>query len=148
MDTASESILAQRAEAVARDCVQTARRLARRAELARRRRILLRSVNVVVGATAVTAAFVPAASELVRPGGVKLISLIAAFVLILDGVLPIIVGDDTYERLSEYAMYIHSYAGTLLNTLADEGLTIQVRRARVTEVLQMAVRNLDDVRSK
>jgi hypothetical protein len=140
--------LIRRVHEVAADSRRMGRALAARGEVARRRRLVARSVNIIVGALAAVVSLAPPVTELLGSFGVRAIGSIAAIVLILDGVMPLFVGDDSYERLSEYSMYIYSYAGQLLNTLADEGMRVEVRRARLMEGLAMATRNMDDVRSK
>lgn len=125
-----------------------ASKLAARAVVAKRNRTIARGINIVVGAFAFAAAYVHPLPQLLGASGIQFVGLAAAVVLILDGILPIFLGDDTSERLSEYAFYIRGFGGMLLDTLADEGLPTEVRRARLVEVLAMANKNLEDVRAK
>lgn len=122
--------------------------MAKRAVRVRRNRSLARGINVLVGSLAFAAAYVEPLPTLLGVGGIQMVGLVAAAVLILDGVAPVFLGDDTPERLGEYAFYVRRYAGLLRDTLADEALPQEIRRARVSEVMAMANQNLDDVRSK
>lgn len=140
--------LFSRAEQVALDCRDVACRLAKGAVRAKRLRELLRGVNVIVGLSAVTAAYIEPIPQLLGTSGIQLVALCAAVVLIFDGVSPMFLGNDTYERFSEYSFYIRGFGEGLLNALADDTLPEDVRRARIAETLAMATKNLDDVRAK
>jgi len=140
--------LYSRAEQVASDCKHVASRLAKGAVKAKRWREVLRGANVIVGLSAVAAAYIQPIPQLIGIAGIQLIALVAAVVLIFDGVSPMFLGNDTYERFSEYSFYIRGFGEALLNSMADDTLPHDIRRARVTELLAMATKNLDDVRAK
>jgi hypothetical protein len=106
------------------------------------------AVNVIVGVLAVAAAYIPRINIFVGEHGNETISLLAALVLIFNGILTPFLGADTYERYSEYSFYVRGFGEALLNTLADDTLPEDVRRARVSELLTMATKNLDDVLAK
>jgi hypothetical protein len=140
--------LEDRARQVADEVVRVARALAERAESVKRSRKLARTVNVVVGFLAVIVALSPPVAQVFGMFGVRTVGVAAAIVLILDGILPVFFGDDSFDRLSDYSMYLHGYANSILDTLADESMKNDVRNARLSEILSQAGRNLVDVRSK
>lgn len=137
-----------RALVVAADAERVAGAMAERSVRAKRNRALARGLNVLVGGIAFAAAYVEPLPTLLGIGGIQIVGLVAAGVLILDGIAPVFLGDDTPERLGEYAFYVRRYAGLLRDTIADEALPAEIRRARVSEILAIANQNLCDVRSK
>ncbi len=145
---AFSSRLSSRAEQISSESLQVASKLAARSVVAKRNRVIVRGINIFVGGFAVAAAYIHPLPQMLGTSGVQLVGLAAAVVLILDGILPIFIGDDTPERLSEYAFYIRGFSGMLLDTLADDDLPTEVRRARLVELLAMANKNLEDARAK
>lgn len=140
--------LSARAERVAQESKNVASKLARAAITAKHRRDLFIAVNVVVGVVAFAAGYVAPIKVFVGESGNEVISLLAALILIFNGILTPFLGADTYERFSEYSFYVRGFGEALLNTLADDSLPEDVRRARVSELLTMATKNLDDVLAK
>ncbi|HYE57903.1 MAG TPA: hypothetical protein VD948_05330, partial [Rhodothermales bacterium] len=88
----------------------------------------MRSVNVVIGSVAATVVLSAPVMSMLGDQGVRIIGAIAAIVLVLDGVIPVLMGEETSERLGEYSMYIHSYSNMILNTLADDSLAVNIKR--------------------
>src|SRR5262245_46098293 len=97
--------LAARAEEVAKERA-VAVQLARAAIAAKRKRDLFIAVNVIVGVLAVTTAYISPIKALVGESGSEAVSLIAALVLIFNGIATPFLGADTYERYSEYSFYV------------------------------------------
>jgi hypothetical protein len=140
--------LADRAQEVAKECRIVAEQLSRAANRAKRKRDLFITGNVIIGVLAVVSNYIAPIKSLVGDHGSEAISLLAALVLIFNGLVTPFLGADTYERYSEYSFYIRGFTDALLNTLSDDSLPEDIRRARVSELLTMATKNIADVLAK
>lgn len=139
--------LEEMASQVAEECQQVGIHLAEHGENVKRRLNVLRTVNVVVS-IAVFVSVIPVFAVIIGISGIKIMSAVAGFVLLLDTVLPIFASSDNPERYEDYGKYMMGYRDTLYAALVNANLTGAVREARLTEVIALAQSNMRDVRSK
>jgi len=145
MTTAQDS--RQYAEEVASRCSRIAKKIAVRGQRARARRTLLRVIAALVGVSAVVVAYVPDVTALVG-NAASYFSLAAAVTLILGSLAPMLDPDNSPpERYADFARYIDYYDGRLREILSDESLSNNVRMARLREVNNLAIVNVNDVKS-
>src|ERR1051326_4537426 len=102
----SGSSLTTRAVDVAKKCQRIGRHLALRAERAKQLKALVRGINVVVGIAAVAVTFIEPIATAIGPDHLKYVGIVAAVVLIFDGVVPIVFGEFTPDRFRDYSVFI------------------------------------------
>ncbi|HMC30598.1 MAG TPA: hypothetical protein VKL99_07155, partial [Candidatus Angelobacter sp.] len=104
-----EPELIAHAQWVAKKCADIGLTLSQRGSVLRRRRVLLRAINVVVGAVALTVSVIPAVSESFGAKTIRIAGLVAAIVLILDTIIPVVLEEEYPERFYDYAYYIRGF---------------------------------------
>lgn len=137
--------MSTRAINLADRCERVARQIAKHAESIERKYTYFRAVNVVVGAIAAVVVLSPQLQISLGSNVVFCIGLVAAVVLLIDGVVPHFLKHPSPDRLRDYAFYIHSYSGSLKNTLADAGLKDAQRQSKIAAIMELAETNLSDV---
>lgn len=129
-------------------CEALSLRIAKEAARVERKQQRLRLVNILVGALAALVTISTPVAELIGPHGAQGISVIAAIVLIFDGLIPYFSRDPSPDRLRDYAFYVFTYSGMIHTTLANDDLTEAQRRSRVAAILDIAETNISDICGK
>ena len=137
--------LEQRGRLTASRCERLALRISQEATKIQRSNQTLRIINIVVGAAAALVTVSAPVAVLIGANGTQAIFVIAACVLILDGLVPYFSHKPSPDRLRDYAFFIREYAGSIGNALADTGLTDAQRSSRLLAHLELAEKNLSDV---
>ncbi len=133
--------------AVAAECMRMGTRIAKRATHARHALLGMRVFMSVVGLAAIMAAYVPAITTAVGDAGAKTVSLVCAVTLILTAVISIFIDKNPPERYVDYSRYILGYTGRIGQVRSDDSLPAKIKSARLDEVLILANKNIEDVRS-
>lgn len=132
---------------VAAECQRIGKRIAKRAARARLSLFGLRVLMSVVGLSAILAAYVPTVTAVVGEAGARAISLLAAFTLLVTAVVSVFVDKNPPERYVDYSRYILGYTGRAEQIQADASLAPDIKSARLDEILILANKNIEDVRS-
>jgi len=122
--------------------------LAQRAERLDRTRTITQVAMTVIGLAALISANVPAVSGLLGSSGDKIIAVIAAASLLLASAVTFVIGRNPPERFKDYSRYVLGYDSRISELLADDALPKTVLNARLTEVIRLANKNIEDVRSR
>lgn len=145
---ADDKPLGNRASLIAERCEKLALAISKEAAKIERQDQRLRMINIGVGSVAAIVTISPPIASLIGTTATQSVSLVAAIVLILDGLIPSFRRSPSPDRLRDYAFYVHGYSGALESTLTDSGLSEPQRRSKVVALLGLAEKNLSDVCSK
>ena len=145
---ATNQAFEDRARTMAARCERLGLAFSREARNVERVDTWLRMTNIFVGAIATLVTISQPIASWLGQNTARTISIIAAIILIFDGLIPYFRGRVSSDRFRDFAFYIHSYNGLLMNTLSDGSLTDAQRRAKVFAILHLAELNLSDVCSK
>ncbi len=123
-------------------------RLAKRAHKNQIILTLTRVLMTLIGILAIVAAYVPSISNFVGSVGVNLISGIAAITLIVSAVISMIIDKNPPVLLVDYSRYILGYRSRIFEILSEPEQSKPVIEAKLGELLRLANKNLEDVKSR
>jgi hypothetical protein len=144
----TEIAIGSRVRVVAARCERLGMLISEEASRTERTDRRLRLINIVIGAIAALVTISGPVSAWLGANATQAISVIAAVVLIFDGLIPYFRGTASADRLREYAFYIHHYVGMIEGTDSDQSLTSAQRESKINSLLHLAELNLSDVCSK
>ncbi len=131
-------------ELTANECKDIALVLTRRAFKLKKRKKIIRGLNVGLGGIAfIVGVIIPGA---LHENIVKGFTALASIALFIDGLLPNLFDEDPPERFTDYAYYIRNYSNKFSNALLEE-TSDEIRKVKILILLDLANNNINNVKT-